>query len=140
MKQPKDKRTRAYKKWKAKQEKAKAKFNVGDTIAKVTEITGIKKAVKYVFGEDCGCEERQQKINSAILRTFGKKHLSTFTEQEYDYLIGQENLKRVSPTDQQKMREIFERVFKIRVISSCSTCSFNSQIYKPLMKLLNLYK
>jgi len=140
MKEPKDKRTKAYKKWKAKQDKAQAKFKVGDAIAKVTEATGIKKAVKYVFGEDCGCEERQQKINSAILRTFGKKHLATFTEDEYNYLVGQENQKRTSPTDQKRMREIFERVFKIKIVSSCSSCSFNSQVYKPLIKLLNLYK
>ncbi len=140
MKEPKDKRTKAYKKWKAKQDKAQAKFKVGDAIAKVTEATGIKKAVKYVFGEDCGCEERQQKINSAILRTFGRKHLATFTEDEYNYLIGQENQKRTSPTDQKRMREIFERVFKIKIVSSCSSCSFNSQVYKPLIKLLNLYK
>ena len=140
MKEPKDKRTKAYKKWKAKQEKHQAKYNLGDQIAKVTEATGIKKAVKYVFGEDCGCEERQQKINSAILRTFGKKHLATFTEDEYNYLIGQEKLHKTSPADQKKMREIFERVFKVKIISSCSSCSFNSRIYKPLIKLLNLYK
>ncbi len=140
MKEPKDKRTTAYKKWKAKQEKAQSKFKVGDAIAKITEATGVKNAVKYVFGDDCGCEERQQKINSAILKTFGKKHLATFTEDEYNYLVGQENQKRTSPTDQKRMREIFERVFKIKIVSSCSSCSFNSQVYKPLIKLLNLYK
>ena len=44
MEQPKDKRTKAYKDWKANQEKASE--GLGDTIAKVTEATGIKKAVR----------------------------------------------------------------------------------------------
>jgi hypothetical protein len=39
---------------------------LGDTIAKITKATGIKKAVKTVFGafnKDCGCSERQAKLN-----------------------------------------------------------------------------
>jgi hypothetical protein len=29
---------------------------LGDTIAKITEATGIDKAVKFIAGEDCGCD------------------------------------------------------------------------------------
>lgn len=39
---------------------------LGDTIAKVTEATGIKKAVKVVatiLDADCGCDKRQEKLN-----------------------------------------------------------------------------
>jgi hypothetical protein len=36
---------------------------LGDTIDKITTVTGIKAAVKAVAGEDCGCEERQKKLN-----------------------------------------------------------------------------
>ena len=36
---------------------------VGDTIARITKATGIEKAVKAVIGEDCGCEERKNKLN-----------------------------------------------------------------------------
>ena len=52
MKEPKDKRTKAYKEWKAKQEK-EAK-GLGDTIESITEATGIKKVVKFVAGDYCG--------------------------------------------------------------------------------------
>ena len=65
MKQPKDKRTKAYKDWKANQEKASE--GLGDTIAKVTEATGIKKAVKFLAGEDCGCDERQERLNRIFM-------------------------------------------------------------------------
>ena len=36
---------------------------LGDTIAKFTKVTGIKKLVKKVVGENCGCSERQAALN-----------------------------------------------------------------------------
>ena len=36
---------------------------LGDTIEKVTRATGIKEVVKWALGEDCGCEERKEKLN-----------------------------------------------------------------------------
>ena len=36
---------------------------LGDTIEKVTEATGIKKVVKWLAGEDCGCDARKEKLN-----------------------------------------------------------------------------
>ena len=68
MKQPKDKRTKAYKKWLANEKKSQ--INLGDKVAKVTEATGIKKAVKFIFGEDCGCEERQEALNKEVNKIF----------------------------------------------------------------------
>lgn len=35
---------------------------LGDTIEKVTTATGLKKLVK-MMSEDCGCEERRDKLN-----------------------------------------------------------------------------
>ena len=37
---------------------------LGDTIDKITTATGIKKVVKWIAGEDCGCEERRAKLNA----------------------------------------------------------------------------
>ena len=39
---------------------------LGDTVAKITKATGIKKVVDKAFGafnKDCGCKERQSKLN-----------------------------------------------------------------------------
>jgi hypothetical protein len=55
---------------------------LGDTIEKITEATGIKKAVKFIFGEDCGCEERKQKLN----KLFRYKQPRCLTEYEYNEL------------------------------------------------------
>ena len=49
---------------------------LGDTIAKVTKATGIKKAVDTVFGainKDCGCTERQAKLNRMFPYGKGKE-------------------------------------------------------------------
>jgi len=36
---------------------------LGDVIEKVTKATGIKSAVKTLIGENCGCDERRDKLN-----------------------------------------------------------------------------
>ena len=43
---------------------------LGDTIEKITEATGIKKATKFVTkasGKDCGCAARKEKLNDPNL-------------------------------------------------------------------------
>lgn len=42
--------------------KAKPK-GLGDVVENITEATGIKKVVKAVAGDDCGCKERKIKLN-----------------------------------------------------------------------------
>ena len=59
---PKDKRTKAYKEWKAKYDNQSK--GLGDTVKKVFDKTGVSKAVKFIAGEDCGCKERQTKMNT----------------------------------------------------------------------------
>lgn len=39
---------------------------LGDTIEKITTATGIKKVVKAVAGEDCGCGKRRDALNRAF--------------------------------------------------------------------------
>jgi glycerol dehydrogenase-like iron-containing ADH family enzyme len=42
---------------------------LGDTIAKITEVTGIKKVVDTIAeatGTDCGCSARQEKLNEVF--------------------------------------------------------------------------
>lgn len=39
---------------------------LGDTVEKITKVTGIKNIVKRVAGDDCGCEERKNKLNKLV--------------------------------------------------------------------------
>ena len=57
-----DKRSKEYKDWK----KAQKAEGLGDVVEKITEATGIKKAVKWLAGDDCGCDERKEKLNNLL--------------------------------------------------------------------------
>jgi hypothetical protein len=58
---------------------------LGDTIEQITEATGIKKLVEFIAGEDCGCEERKQKLNE----WFPYRKPECLTEDEYNWLKNQ---------------------------------------------------
>ena len=60
----------------------KPSVGLGDTIEKVTTATGIKRAIKFLAGEDCGCEERKEKLN----KLFRYKKPLCLTEEEYHWL------------------------------------------------------
>ena len=39
---------------------------LGDSIEKITRMTGIKKFVHKIAGDDCGCNKRKQKLNKVF--------------------------------------------------------------------------
>ena len=47
--------------------KSKAQ-GLGDKVAAVTKATGIEKIVKTFFGDDCGCDERRERLNKMFSR------------------------------------------------------------------------
>ena len=61
--------------------RAKSK-GLGDSIEKVTKATGIDKAVKFIAGEDCGCQERKEFLN----KLFPYKQMQCLSEEDYNYL------------------------------------------------------
>lgn len=138
MKEPKDKRTKAYKEWKknfdAEQEN-KSK-GLGDDIEKITEATGIKKLVKFIAGEDCGCDERKNKLN----KIFRHNKLECLNEEEYDYLTEffAKNKNVLNNQEIKKLYEISNRVFnKKNKPSSCSSCIRTTVL--RLKKLVDAY-
>jgi len=133
MEQPKDKRTKAYKDWKANQEKASE--GLGDTIAKVTEATGIKKAVKFIAGEDCGCDERQERLN----RVFKYNKPECLNEEEYEYIADwiENGSNKLNSRQLKEMNVIYNRVFKKKF--KCQKCSA-PRMMKELVTYFNDYK
>jgi len=133
MEQPKDKRTKAYKDWKANQEKASE--GLGDTIAKVTEATGIKKAVKFIAGEDCGCDERQERLN----RVFKYNKPECLNEEEYEYIADwiENGSNKLNSKQLKEMNVIYNRVFKKKF--KCQKCSA-PRMMKELVTYFNDYK
>lgn len=94
---------------------------LGDTVEKVLEATGIAKVAKWIMGEDCGCEERKQKLNEL----FPYKKPLCLQEDEHTYLTEffSRETNRIKPTDQQQLLRIYNRVFKERQEpTTCSSC------------------
>jgi hypothetical protein len=131
-----DKRTKAYKEWKAKHEQASE--GLGDTVEKITKATGIKKAVDTVFQKlekSCGCEERKEKLN----QVFRYKKPECLTEQEFDLIKMAVDTKKnkFTPDEQETFVKIYERIFKTKV--ECTPCSFAKVVYKDLVAVYNKY-
>jgi hypothetical protein len=104
---------------------------LGDTIEKFTEATGIKKVVKWIAGDDCGCEERKAKLN-ALFRYTTPLCLQEDEHQwlEEWYARRSETMK---PSEQRQMLLIYNRIFTTKQsATSCSSClrEINTKMFK----------
>ena len=127
---PKDKRTKAYKEWKAKYDAD----GLGSKIEKITEKTGIKKVVKFLAGEDCGCDERKEKLNRAF------RHFNCLKEYEFNYLtdLFAEPHWPPKPDENIKTLQIHNRVFgRQQKPSGCAPCIRSR--YDDLKRVLDAY-
>lgn len=109
---------------------------LGDTVAKITKATGIDKLVKFIAGEDCGCEERKQKLNEL----FPYKAVKCLTEDEYTYLNESQVLSKqeLKPSEQDAILKVYNRIFGIsREPTSCATCWL--EIIQKMQKVFNEY-
>jgi hypothetical protein len=94
---------------------------LGDTLAKLTKATGIDKVAKFVLGEDCGCDERKEKLNKLFPYAKPKclteeefKTLDTYFEKNTDTLTSEEQLSFIA---------INNRVLEQKLVpSSCASC------------------
>jgi hypothetical protein len=94
---------------------------LGDTVEQVLEATGIAKVAKWVMGEDCGCEERKQKLNEL----FPYNKPECLLEDEYEFLTWwySETRNQMRPSEQLRILEIYNRTFhKNMQPTSCGSC------------------
>ena len=110
---------------------------LGDTLEKVFEKTGIKKLVKFIAGEDCGCDERKKKLNEL----FPYRKANCLTEEEYlileDFFV--KGSGEIKPSTQKSLLTVYNRVLNLRQEpTSCSSCWRN--IINQLKKVYNQYK
>ena len=139
---------REYKEWKAskrsedynklKQNVESQSKGVGDTVAKITKATGVDKLVKFISGEDCGCNERQVQLN----KLFSYKKINCISEDDYTYLSDFVDSNTNKITNQQKVRliTIHNNIFNTnqKTNTSCSPCI--SGVVNKLKKYLQVYK
>ena len=129
-----DKRSKAYKEWK--KNHANKSDGVGDTVAKITKATGIEKAVKFLAGEDCGCDERKKTLN----HIFPYQKPLCLTEDEYNYLdTKMGKLNNVTIEEQKHILGIYNRIFKDnRELTGCGSCFLNG-VWKKLERIFKEY-
>ena len=109
---------------------------LGDTVAQITKATGIDKLVKFVAGEDCGCDARKEKLNAL----FPYRTPKCLTEDEYTYLTESNVLTKqtIKPSEQDAILKIYNRIFGIsREPTSCATCWL--EIIIKMQKVYNEY-
>ena len=110
---------------------------LGDTVEKVLEVTGVAKLAKWVMGEDCGCDERKALLN----KFFPYRKPECLLKDEHDFLSEWFTEKRytMKPTEQKRMLEIYNRVFKVNMQpTSCGSCL--RDVMNKLETLYNSYK
>jgi hypothetical protein len=98
---------------------------LGDSIEKLTEVTGIKKVVEMfseATGIDCGCDERKEKLNNLFPYN---RNINCLNESDYTkltkYLSAQQTT--LTAIEQQEVSDIYFNVFNYRLqISSCASC------------------
>ena len=105
---------------------------LGDSVEKVLKATGIDKVAKTVLGDDCGCEERKQKLNKMF------PYSRQMTEDEIK--IYEEVMARTKGTltgsDQALIIKIYNKVFNTnKKPSSCGSC-----VRETLAKIKKVYE
>jgi hypothetical protein len=109
-------------------------LGVGDTIQKVTKATGIEKLAKFIAGEDCGCEERKEKLNSL----FRYKQPLCMTEEEYNWWTEFKNTESttLSADDATKVSQIWTRIFQAKKLYR--PCSCNPREWQKMINELTI--
>ena len=101
-------------------EKKKPK-GMGDVVETVLEKTGVAKVAKWIMGDDCGCNERRDKLN----KMFPFRNAKCLTEDEYDFLHlwFAKARHKITHDEHQRILDIYNRVFSEKhKISQCSSC------------------
>jgi hypothetical protein len=105
--------------------KRKQSRGLGDTIAKVTKVTGIDKLV----GDDCGCEERRRILNEKY--SYRLKVVNCPTDEQ---LVLWNEFKEVRTLDINKeQKEMISRLYS----SVFNVPYFETTELKPYLKMIN---
>jgi hypothetical protein len=112
---------------------------LGDTIEQFTEATGIKKVVKAIAGDDCGCNQRRDRLNKIFPYS---RQPECLDPEEIEYLdSGILRKKSLKHQDRERIATIHARVFNHKFDVPC-TCSPKiwMQWMRELQELLDVSK
>ena len=113
--------------------KSKAQ-GLGDKVAAVTKATGIEKIVKTFFGDDCGCDERRERLNkmfSRPVKMMDKEQRKFFEDEIMTRYKSGQNLTKHIGDEFYKLYE--ELLSKKKQRTTCTSC--NKKMYIELLKI-----
>jgi len=106
---------------------------LGDTIKKITEVTGIKRLVDILVGEDCGCEKRRKYLNEVFKYKLTPRCLEPDEIKAYENFINNRriNIKstnyatgKISKEEVIFLYDFFNHVFSTqRNYPTCTSCA-----------------
>ena len=99
--------------------RGKQSRGLGDTIAKITELTKLDKLVN----EDCGCEERKEKLNK--LFKYRVKVINCPNEADEKWYLDFKKNRTLTISDEQRKNlcRIYAEVFNTPYFEPCVNCS-----------------
>jgi hypothetical protein len=129
-----DKRSKEYKTY-------KKSLGLGDVVEAITEATGIKKVVKAIFGDDCGCNERKELLNKIHLPVKYKAY-RCFTKEQYNAYAQYVSRRTIDydAKDVSLLITLFAHVFAIQYNQQdlCVNCSGSYKIIKNIEDKLDI--
>jgi len=93
---------------------------LGDVVEKFTTFTGLKNGIKQVFA-DCGCDERQKKLNEMF--PFTKNVKMGPEEKKVWERLSNKKSNAVTFNERESIRLLFNKVFnQNKKPSTCGSC------------------
>ena len=130
----------AYEELKAKiEENNVLSVGLGDVVEKITEATGIKKAVKAVLGDDCGCDERKEKFNK--ISVWKRRKVNCISKEDYNWLKAfiDSKTSKISHETNKRLVAVYNRVFGTnQKVSKCTPCV--NGLIRNLVEYLSIWE
>ena len=98
--------------------KKRTKKGLGDTVAKITEVTGIKKLV----GECEGCNKRQEKLNKLFPY---KRNLNDAERKEWEIFLNRPNQNKIELEETKLIVRLLKDGLAMSV-KPCYTCGVST--------------
>lgn len=104
---------------------------LGDTIENFTEATGIKKVVKAIAGDDCGCNERKEKLNKLL--PYRLKVVNCPNDEQIEWYSNFIKIRTLTISDEQRKQIClyYSEIFNVPYFEPCVNCS-----PKPYIKMI----
>lgn len=114
---------------------------LGDVLEDIAKVTGVKAIVRALAGEDCGCEDRRERLNNLLPR--GRKQVRCMTDEEYvEYgeFMNTRKEGRLEAEEVKYLMSLYTKIYnrKWRKVR-CTQCALKGRVKEALSDLDRTY-